>query len=127
MIDNLHGCIDGHEFDISKKRPDGRSYFLTFKDRTPKDEQLEIDLYKVINDDSNELIDLWYKRGHIKTKLASYWNITVYATDHNGFTWGRYNPQIKQGTKLNFKWIQEGTKENLEQLLREVVRLAYEE
>ena len=127
MISKYSGSIAGHEYSVEEKRPEGRSYFFTFKSETPKREMLTIDLYKVINDDSNELIDLWYKRGHIKTKLASYWHITVYATDQSGNTWGRYNPQVKPGgTKINFDWILEATPENRDKLLREVIRRAYE-
>lgn len=126
MIKKFCGSIEGYKYNVEEKWPEGRSYFFTFKSETPKRETLTIDLYKVINDDSNELIDLWYKRGHIKTKLASYWHITVYATDQDGFTWGRYNPQLQPGsTKINFDWILEATPENRNKLLKEVIRRAY--
>lgn len=99
-------------------------WFYHFKDKTKNDETLTVEITKITNPGGkNSLPYLWKKHGYINKVLESYWCITTYAEDETG-SYGRYNPTVKNG-KINFDWKFEATKENLDLILNEIVRLAY--
>ena len=100
--------------------------FYHFNDRNSKGERIEIEFTKVENDNNRHLINLWYKKGFIKEQLENYWQVTVYAYDKEGNCYGKYNPQIlPYGTRINFDWILEATKENKERILNEIIKRTY--
>lgn len=115
--------IDGHEYTIEKMTKTREFYH--FNDRNSKGERIEIEFTKVENDHKEHLINIWYKKGFIKEKLESYWNIEVYVYDEKGNCYGKYNPQISSGTKINFDWIIECTEENKELILHEIIKRTY--
>jgi hypothetical protein len=122
------GSINGHEYSAKEQYPlEKGNELITFKDETKKGERVMVDICRVENDGSeSNIINIWYRNKTIKERLASYWHITVYATDQNGFTWGRYNPQLKPGgTKINFDYVYEATEENKNKLLEEISRRAF--
>ena len=101
--------------------------FYHFNDRNSKGEKIEIEFTKVENDSNRHLINLWYKKGFIKEQLENYWQVTVYAYDKEGNCYGKYNPQIlPYGTRINFDWILEATKENKERILNEIIKRTYD-
>lgn len=101
--------------------------FYHFNDRNSKGERIEIEFTKVENDNNRHLINLWYKKGFIKEQLENYWQVTVYAYDKEGNCYGKYNPQIlPYGTRINFDWILEATKENKERILNEIIKRTYD-
>lgn len=116
--------IGGHEYTIEKISKTRELYH--FNDRNSKGERIEIEFAKIENDHKEHLINLWYKKGFIKEKLESYWHITVYAYDKEGNCCGKYNPQISSGTKINFDWILEATKQNKERILNEIIKRTYD-
>ena len=46
--------------------------------------------------------------------------------DKEGNCCVKYNPQISSGTKINFDWILEATKENKERILNEIIKRTYD-
>lgn len=117
--------IGGHEYTIEKMNQKGTREFYHFNDRNSKDERIEIEFTKIENDHKEHLINLWYKKGFIEEKLENYWHIEVYVYDKEGNCCGKYNPQISSGTKINFDWILEATKENKERILNEIIKRTY--
>ena len=108
--------IDGHEYTIEKMSKTREFYH--FNDRNSKGERIEIEFTKIENDYKGHLINLWYKEGFIKEKLESYWHVEVYVYDEKENCCGKYNPQIlPHGTKINFDWIIEATKEKKKKFL----------
>lgn len=119
--------IDGHEYTMEKMNQKGTREFYHFNDRNSKGERIEIEFTNVENDHNEHLINLWYKEGFIKKKLESYWNVEVYAYDKKENCYGKYNPQIlPNGTRINFDWILEATKENKERILNEIIKRTYD-
>lgn len=116
--------IDGHEYTIEKMTKTREFYH--FNDRNSKGERIEIEFTKIENDHKKHLINMWYKNGFIKEKLKSYWHVAVYVYDKEGNCCGKYNPQISSGTKINFDWIIEATKENKERILNEIIKRTYD-
>lgn len=117
--------IGGHEYTIEKMSETREFYH--FNDRNSKDERIEIEFTKIENDYKGHLINIWYKEGFIKEKLENYWNVEVYVYDEKGNCYGKYNPQIStSGTKINFDWIIEATKENKERILNEIIKRTYD-
>lgn len=101
--------------------------FYHFNDRNSKGEKIEVEFVKVENDNNRHLINLWYKKGFIKEQLENYWQVTVYAYDKEGNCYGKYNPQIlPYGTRIDFDWILEATKENKERILNEIIKRTYD-
>lgn len=117
--------IGGHEYTIEKMNQKGTREFYRFNDKNSKDERIEVEFTKIENDYKGHLINLWYKEGFIKEKLENYWNVEVYVYDEKGNCYGKYNPQT-HGTKINFDWILEATKENKEQILNEIIKRTYD-
>lgn len=116
--------IGGHEYTIEKMNQKGTREFYHFNDRNYKGERIEIEFTKIEND-KGHLINLWYKEGFIKEKLENYWHVEVYVYDEKGNCYGKYNPQT-HGTKINFDWIIEATKENKERILNEIIKRTYD-
>jgi hypothetical protein len=117
--------IDGHEYTMEKMSE--RREFYHFNDRNSKDERIEIEFTKIENDCKGHILNVWYKEGFIKEKLENYWNVEVYVYDEKGNCYGKYNPQIlPHGTKINFDWILEATRENKERILNEIIKRTYD-
>lgn len=121
-INNFEIC--GHEYTIEKMSKTREFYH--FNDKNSKGERIEIEFTKVENDYKGHLINLWYKEGFIKEKLENYWHVEVYVYNEKGNCYGKYNPQISSGTKINFDWILEATKENKERILNEIIKRTYD-
>ena len=118
--------IDGHEYEIETMNPKGTREFYCFNDKNYKGERIEVEFTKVENDHKEHLINLWYKKGFIKEKLENYWHVAIYVYDKEGTCYGKYNPQILPGgTKINFEWVLEATKQNKELILNEIIKRAY--
>ena len=117
--------IDGHEYAIETMNPKGTRKFYCFNDRNSKGERIEIEFTKIENSHKEHLINLWYKKGFIKEKLENYWHVAVHVYDKEGNCYGKYNPQISSGTKINFDWVLEATEENKERILHEIIKKAY--
>lgn len=116
--------IDGHECAMEKMSKTREFYH--FNDKNSKGERIEIEFTKVENDREKYLINIWYKKGFIKEKLENYWHVIVYVYDKEGNCYGKYNPQILHGTKINFDWILEGTEENKDLILHEIIKATYD-
>lgn len=122
-MNNFEIC--GHEYTIEKMTKTRE--FYCFNDRNSKGERIEIEFTKIENDHKEHLINLWYKEGFIKEKLENYWHVEVYVYDEKGNCFGKYNPQIlPHGTRINFDWILEATKENKERILNEIIKRTYD-
>lgn len=114
-----------HEYTIEKMSKTREFYH--FNDRNSKGERIEIEFTKIENDYKGHLINLWYKEGFIKEKLENYLHVVVYVYDEKGNCCGKYNPQIStSGTKINFDWILNATKENKERILNEIIKRTYD-
>lgn len=119
--------LDGHKYTIEKMNQKGTREFYYFNDRNSKGERIEIEFVKIENDNNRHLINLWYEKGFIKENLENYWQVAVYVYDKEGNCYGKYNPQIlPHGTKINFDWILEATKENKERILNEIIKTTYD-
>ena len=121
-MNNFEIC--GHEYTIEKMTKTRE--FYCFNDRNSKGERIEIEFTKIENDHKEHLINLWYKKGFIKEKLENYWHVEVYVYDKEGNCYGKYNPQISSGTKINFDWIIKATKQNKERILNEIIKRTYD-
>lgn len=94
-----------------------------------KGELIQIELCYCYPDNTskNSLPNLWKKHGYIDNILDSYISIDVIATDKNGNSWGKYNPQIKKDTnKINFDYMLEVSRQNKLKLIEKVAQLAFE-
>jgi len=119
--------INGHKASVQDVGAlEGLRMFYTFEDKTPAGEQLQVELIRV-EDDGTRYSNprRWYKNGWTDKPLKACYLATVYATDKNGFCWGRYNPQITRGNKINFAWVFEATEQSKNKLLAEILRRAY--
>lgn len=116
--------IDAHKYTIEKISKTREFYH--FNDKNSKGERIEIEFTKIENDYKRHLINLWYKEGFIKEKLENYWNVEVYVYDEKGNCYGKYNPQISSGTKINFEWIIDATEENKKRILHEIIKRTYD-
>lgn len=117
--------ICGHEYTLEKMNQKGTREFYHFNDRNSKGERIEVEFTKIENSNIGHLINLWHKEGFIKEKLENYWHIEVYVYDEEGNCYGKYNPQT-HGTKINFDWILEATKQNKEAILNEIIKRTYD-
>ena len=114
-----------HEYTIEKMSKTREFYH--FNDRNSKCEIIDVEFTKVENDNNENLINLWYKKGFIKEKLENYLHVEVYVYDEKGNCCRKYNPLIlPHGTKINFDWILEATKENKERILNEIIKRTYD-
>lgn len=98
------------------------STYYHFTEQNKRGEQLTVEITECYPDNRSKssLPNLWQKAGYTKKRLESYLSLTTYATDADGYCWGRYNPQIKYNEfKINFDWMLEVTEQNRERLLRE--------
>lgn len=111
-----------------EKMAESRTWY-TFTEKTTLGGRMIVEVVhcKPDNTSKNSLPNIWHKNGHIDRILPHYWSVSVYAYDDRGHCWNMFNPQIIPGqNKINFDWLLGGTKENLQKLLDEVCRLAYE-
>lgn len=105
----------------AERMPGARTVY-TFAEQNRHGERLKVELVECYPDNrsKNSLPNLWQKAGYTKKRLESYLSLTTYATDADGYCWGRYNPQIKYNEfKINFDWMLEVTEQNRERFLRE--------
>lgn len=73
------------------------------------------------------LMHLWLKEGVVRKFMTTTLHLQTYYYDDHGNCIGRYNPQVKYGTKfntVNFDYLLEATEENELFLIKEVLRLA---
>ena len=102
------------------------STYYTFTEQNRRGERLTVEITECRPDNrsKNSLPNLWQKAGRTKKRLESYFSVATYATDADGYCWGRYNPQEetadgKPQHVINFDWMLEVTEQNRERLLRE--------
>lgn len=102
-------------------------WFYYLKEKNKKGETMTIEISKTTVDpkDKKSLPYLWWKHGWIGSKLSSYWCISTYVRDGEGNCIGKYNPQHARNGEVNFDWMLEGTEENKNRLINEVIRLFY--
>lgn len=117
------------------RSPDYEKFQIQFKSKkTDKDSVLLI-----IERCPSGCMPLWVKHGYVK-EVFPWWHISVYATDKDGYTWGRYNPQEKPFVRKDdkgkivesrntvvFDWVLPATEENRQKIIAEVSRLAFGE
>ena len=96
-------------------------YTITFNGKTGKEETVIL----VITRCPDGCMPLWVKK-KIFSKPFAWWHINTYVTDKDNYTWGRYNPQEKDG-KVCFGWVLSATEENRQKIIAEVSRLAFKE
>lgn len=106
----LKKCVNGEIFDANSK---GERIMIEFSYCFPD------------NTNKNSLPNLWKKYGYIDRVLESYISIDVIATDKDGNSWGKYNPQVKSN-KINFDFMLEVNKENKIKLMETVAKLAFD-
>lgn len=103
------------------------TFWLKFDELNLRKESLTIEL-SLCKDDSNSkrsLPKLWYSFGYTDKVLETYWCVSTYVKDSEGYCWGKYNPQSKmegKRTVINFDWMLEGTEENKEKLIDETYK-----
>ena len=81
---------------------------------------------------------LWKKHKFIDQILKSWWSVDVCVTDSEGYSWIRYNPQIKPYQEIdskgnvvqnrnviNFEWMLEATEENRDKIIAEIEKRAF--
>lgn len=71
----------------------------------------------------NDLMNLWYKAGYIIQKLPTHIVIDTYYTDTNGICRNYYNITHTTDHKINFNYICEAKKENINLLVAECIRM----
>ena len=103
--------------------------FREFTKKNRKGETLIIEFTSFKDDHSKSLLFKdWYKRGLTKCVLQSPWYVQTYVNDEKGNCYERYNITLKDnGARLvyDFKWMLEGTSENLEMLTNEIASKFY--
>ena len=110
-------------------------YYITFEQKDRDAEKVEL----VIDRCPDGCMPLWVKDKTFPEAFP-WWHIMVYATDKEGYCWGRYNPQEKPEVKkdskgkvilshnvVNFDWVLPATEENRKKIIAEVSRLAFNE
>lgn len=70
-----------------------------------------------------DLANLWKKNGYTDRFLPTTAHITTYHTDAEGRCTGIYNIQHTRDGKINFDYMLEATKENIDTLIAECIRL----
>lgn len=73
---------------------------------------------------------LWYKNGHTKEILQSWWEVQTYVTNADGVCYRAYDPTIQKSSdgkrfEINFDWMLDATKENFEKILDEILKSFY--
>ena len=104
-----------------------REKMITFTNN--KNEIVEVEFFSCEYSGPHSLPKLWEKAGYVSEIFDRYLWADVYATDENGNTWNKYNPQQKKAEDgarmvLDFEWVREDTEENRKALLVEIVRRA---
>lgn len=102
------------------------STYYYFAEQNKNGERLTVEITECRPDNRSKssLPNLWQKHGYTKKRLESYFSLSTYATDADGYCWGRYNPQEETASGkpqrvINFDWMLEVTEQNRERLLRE--------
>ena len=122
----------------SEKRSESRTFFQ-FTDMNSQGEKITFELTKCESDGGKGTMPyLWKKHGYIDLILKSWWSVDVCVTDSEGYSWIRYNPQIKPYTELDskgniiqnrnvidFQWMLEATEENRVKIIVEIEKRAF--
>jgi len=113
--------------DYSVEKMSDCRWLYKFKDKTKEGETLTVEVSIVTNPKvRNSLTELWHKNKYTSKILDNFWFITVFTENESG-SYRKYNPIIKEkDNKINFDWILEATEENLNSILNEIIRLAYQ-
>lgn len=109
---------------------DGYRVRYTFEDKTPRGENIIVDLSRCENSGSvYSLPNLWKKYGYINKVLDTWIGVNVFVTDKAGNCRRDYDPTIilDKGPQINFAWTLEDTPENRDRILAEICRRAFEE
>lgn len=85
--------------------------------------RLEVEVSKIIGGgESNSLLTLWDKRGHIPS-MREAWNVDTCVLEADGGAHGGWpNPQHKRNGTTDFEWVLEATPANRFRLLVETLR-----
>jgi hypothetical protein len=100
-------------------------WWYTFTEANAKGETMVVELSKCTNcGGSHALPVLWKQHGYMDRVLETYWSIHTYVKDTEGNSYGRYNPQSKQGKcEIDFDWMFEATEENKQKLIDEAFKM----
>lgn len=122
----------------SEKRSESRTVYQ-FEELNSKGEKITFELTKCKSDGSKGTMPyLWKKHKFIDQILKSWWSVDVCVTDSEGYSWIRYNPQIKPYQEIdskgnvvqnrnviNFEWMLEATEENRDKIIAEIEKRAF--
>lgn len=108
----------------------GETYQIGYWDypkKNKKDERLVLEVNCCYNDKSpHSLPVLWYKNGWTDRLILDYWSVRPYVYDKDGNCFGKYDfvKPSEDGKRhvIDFDWIFEATTENLEKLVKEMLR-----
>lgn len=92
-----------------------------------KGERLVLEVDFCYNEESPHCLPvLWYKNGWTERLILNYWNVRPYVYDKDGGCYGRYDftKPSDDGLRrvIDFDWLFEATTENLEKLVKEMLR-----
>lgn len=92
-----------------------------------KGERLVLEVDCCYNEESPHCLPvLWYKNGWTERLILNYWNVRPYVYDKDGGSYGRYDftKPSDDGLRrvIDFDWLFEATTENLEKLVKEMLR-----
>lgn len=111
---------------------DGTRVRYTFVDKTPKGEEVVVDLSRCENSGKcYSLPNIWKKFGYVNRVLENWIGVNVFVTDKEGNCRRKYDPTIilyrDKFPQINFSWIIEDTPENRDRIIAEICRRAFEE
>lgn len=101
--------------------------FWDYPTLNKKGERLVLEVCCCYNENSpHSLPVLWYKNGWTDRLILNYLNVRPYIYDKDGNCYGRYDfVKLSADGKrqvIDFDWLFEATTENLEKLIKEILR-----
>ena len=118
---------------VKIKKMGEHRFFYEFLEKNKKGEKIVVEVTECYsNCEKDSLPFLWKKHGFTNKLYYSYYSIDTFVTDKNGDCRMKYNPTVKLSDDkkryvINFDWELEVSDENLEKILAEIKRLAFEE
>ena len=84
---------------------------------------IEVTLTQHDRKNKNDLANLWVKHGYLDRFLPTTVHIDTYYTDSEGRCSMKYNIQHTRDGKIDLRYMLEATRENIDYLLSECIRL----
>ena len=107
----------------------GTSDFIKFLDANSKDEKMQIEILHNESYGNNSLPHQWFKKGYTDREMNKYLTCNCFVDLPSGMCEGmcvgKYNPQLSEGSTLNFDWLLEDVEDNEELLIDEIARRFY--